>query len=185
MHGHAMKISASIQQRLACLGDASRYRLVMALASGPRCVSDLADDVGLSQSCTTRHLQALQAMGLVRRMRDGKRVMVQLNRDEPEAGPMLDWVLERVRTGLAPGSGSRGAVRHHRQSQPDRGKRKDSGGRAGPSKDRNGGTPEPEAPAAIETAISPVDSEPAQSNGDEGARQGPFRRPDTIEDYLL
>ncbi|MFI5371197.1 MAG: ArsR/SmtB family transcription factor, partial [Candidatus Eisenbacteria bacterium] len=118
MHDHAMMIGPPLQQRLACLGDASRYRMVVALASGERCVSELAAAVGLSQSCTTRHLQALQAAGLVHRIRYGKRVMVGLCRDEPELGQLLDWVLSRARDGRSGGgdgrNGRRGKMRAKR-----------------------------------------------------------------------
>jgi len=159
MHGHAMNIGSSTQRRLACLGDASRYRLVMALATGARCVTDLAAAVGLSQSCTTRHLQALQAVGLVERVRDGKRVMIRLKRDEPEAGSMLDWVLERVRSGAATGSGSRPAT---------------------------GGRSQGKKPVRAPRGMPEDETAPPSANGDEeAARPEPMRRPDTIEDYLL
>jgi DNA-binding transcriptional ArsR family regulator len=80
------------RELLACMGNASRFRLVQALADGSRCVSELAREVGLSQSCTTRHLQALERGGLVARARDGKRVMVRLSGDEP-ALSLLAWAL--------------------------------------------------------------------------------------------
>jgi hypothetical protein len=49
-------------------------------------VSQLARAVRLSQSCTTRHLQALEAAGLVKGWRDGKRVVFRLEpRDEAAA----------------------------------------------------------------------------------------------------
>jgi DNA-binding Lrp family transcriptional regulator len=50
---------------LACLGDSSRFRLVLSILEHERCVSELAGDVGLSQSCTTRHLQYLEREGIV------------------------------------------------------------------------------------------------------------------------
>ena len=46
-------------------------------------MTDLARQVGLSQSCTSRHLQALLRQGLVQRSRDGKRVMFRIDHDEP------------------------------------------------------------------------------------------------------
>ena len=207
MHGHAMKIGSSTQRRLACLGDASRYRLVMALASGARCVSDLAEAVGLSQSCTTRHLQALQAAGLVRRVRDGKRVMVRLERDEPEVGAMLDWVLERVRAAArAPQSRGPGPASHasnsngsRRGGHPGRAARPGAprpaaGSRSGVG---NGGSPAPRTPEPVEISAATEAVEAAGKPGTDGALDRdherdvgegegrPIRRPDTIEDYLL
>ncbi|MBI1798377.1 MAG: metalloregulator ArsR/SmtB family transcription factor [Candidatus Eisenbacteria bacterium] len=77
---------------LACLGDASRYELVLRLLDGERCVSDLARAVGLSQSCTTRHLQTLSRNGLVHGTRQGKRVLFKLCLERPAVGDLLRWV---------------------------------------------------------------------------------------------
>ncbi len=77
---------------LSCLGVASRFRLVGALSAGERCVGDLALAVGLSQSCTTRHLQALERAGVVRSRREGRRVFFQLRTDRGLDG-LLRWAL--------------------------------------------------------------------------------------------
>lgn len=63
---------------LASLGAPSRFRIALCLLEGDRCVGDLATAIGLSQSCTTRHVQALERNGVVRSRRDGKRVLVAL-----------------------------------------------------------------------------------------------------------
>jgi DNA-binding transcriptional ArsR family regulator len=77
---------------LACLGDASRFRLVLSLLERERCVTELAGEVGLSQSCTTRHLQYLEREGLVRGVRQGKRVVFQLRSDRARVRDLLAWV---------------------------------------------------------------------------------------------
>lgn len=87
---------------MACIGDASRFRLVQALRGGARCVTDLAVEVGLSQSCTTRHLQALERGGVVCGVREGKRVMYDLRREEPALGPLLAWAMPADHLGQAP-----------------------------------------------------------------------------------
>lgn len=69
---------------MACLADQSRFRIVFALAGAEQCVSDLARQVGLSQSCTTRHLQSLARRGLVRGSRRGRQVVFSLCFDSPE-----------------------------------------------------------------------------------------------------
>lgn len=74
-----------MRRLLACLGDPSRFALAQALLPGERCVTELATLVGLSQSCTTRHLQALAREGLIRSRRDGKRVLCRLAHDEATA----------------------------------------------------------------------------------------------------
>lgn len=83
-----------LRRLMSCLGDPSRFQLVSQLARGERCVSDLAQQVGLSQSCTTRHLQALQREQIVRRERAGKRVLFRLCLDEPQVGDLLAWAIE-------------------------------------------------------------------------------------------
>jgi DNA-binding transcriptional ArsR family regulator len=81
------------QPLLACLGEASRFRLVKALAEADRCVGELAEAVGLSQSCTTRHLQALERVGLVRGCREGRRVRFRLRAEVPGLSELLGWAL--------------------------------------------------------------------------------------------
>jgi DNA-binding transcriptional ArsR family regulator len=63
---------------LASLGAPSRFRIALCLLEGDRCVGELALAIGLSQSCTTRHVQELERNGVVRSRRDGKRVLVAL-----------------------------------------------------------------------------------------------------------
>lgn len=77
------------RDRMACLADESRFRIVLALAAAEQCVSDLARSVGLSQSCTTRHLQALARRGLVRGDRRGRQVVFALQLDAPEIRVVL------------------------------------------------------------------------------------------------
>ena len=79
---------------MACLGEPSRFQLVRALIGGARCVTDLAAEVGLSQSCTTRHLQALERRSVVRGTRDGKRVLYRIRNDRADLMPLIAWAME-------------------------------------------------------------------------------------------
>jgi len=90
---------------LACLGDSSRFRLVLSILEHERCVSELAGDVGLSQSCTTRHLQYLEREGIVVGVRQGKRVVFRLQSDRPRVRELLAWVLAAPPVDL-PGAGN-------------------------------------------------------------------------------
>ena len=105
--------------RMACLADASRFRIVLTLLEAELCVSELASRVGLSQSCTTRHLQALQGVGLVRGSRDGKRVMFRAEQGARDVFDLLGATLGVERAGQAgkpatrssrPGRAARGAA---------------------------------------------------------------------------
>jgi len=96
-----LKAAQQFRTQLACLGEASRYGLVRLLQARSRFVTELAGEMGLSQSCTTRHLQALKRCGLVCAERRGKRVMYRLCSEDPSAATLLDWALGD-RTAAAP-----------------------------------------------------------------------------------
>ena len=80
MHVYAMEHRpAQLHGALAALAAPRRFELLLLMLSGvDRSVSQLAEAVGLSQSCTTRHLQALARAGLVKGVRDGKRVVFRI-----------------------------------------------------------------------------------------------------------
>jgi|LSQX01.2.fsa_nt_gb ArsR family transcriptional regulator len=54
------------------LGDQTRLRLICALLHGERCVHELADIVGMSQSAVSHQLRILRQAHLVRYRRDGR-----------------------------------------------------------------------------------------------------------------
>src|SRR5262245_31735829 len=80
MHAHAMEHRpAQLHGALSALAAPKRFDLLLLMLAGAdRSVSQLAEEVGLSQSCTTRHLQALARAGLVKGIRDGKRVVFRI-----------------------------------------------------------------------------------------------------------
>lgn len=170
---------ARTQGMLACLAVPSRFRLVRAIAEADLCVGELALRVGLSQSCTTRHLQALERAGLVERHREGRRVRYRLH---PEAGAsrrLLDVVLGGELPLPVAATGPSPSQRPHRgrlaqssglgKSLPKGTLRDDGSVRAD---DRDAVRPE---------AHDPRDTEPPDGND---APTRPFRR-QVIEDYLL
>ncbi len=84
MHERAMQSDpAELQRSLACLAHASRFQILLRLLARPWFVSELAHEVKLSQSCTTRHLQAMGRVGLVRSVRSGRRVFFEAERGAP------------------------------------------------------------------------------------------------------
>lgn len=54
--------------------DCTRLRILIALIEGERCVQELADTLGLSQSAVSHQLQSLRAQHIVNFRRDGKSV---------------------------------------------------------------------------------------------------------------
>ena len=57
---------------LRALGTPHRLAIVLELATGPRCVHELVQSLGISQSLTSQHLRVLRSNGLVVGARRGK-----------------------------------------------------------------------------------------------------------------
>src|SRR5690242_21322376 len=83
---------AELRVALAALAPPKRFELLTLALQGERCVSELAAAVGLSQSCTTRHLQALERAGLVRGVRQGKRVLLRVEPRSVELAALVGRV---------------------------------------------------------------------------------------------
>lgn len=81
-----------VQELLLVLADRSRFHMLCVLAERPVHVSELGRAVGLSQSCATRHVQALTSAGAVECRRDGKRVMVQVRTDDDVVRTLVSWM---------------------------------------------------------------------------------------------
>lgn len=191
------------RQRLACLTEPSRFRIALTLIRGESCVSSIALEVGLSQSCTTRHLQALEREGLVARERAGKRVLYRLRFDRPE--------IESVRAlihppgGVPPAPGATGGPKPPRASGA--GGRREPRAEAGRTATAASSSPAepspglpgrrdgayeagsgeaPEARSAGNTATEGVMESVGPDRGEATAASGhPVQRPGDLEDYLL
>ena len=176
---------------MAVLAPPRRFELLLLLlARADRSVSQLAAAVRLSQSCTTRHLQALERAGLVKRVRDGKRVVFQPAPRDATAEAVLGSL-----------SGDRVAPARAGARRPAAGPK--AAGRKPPATRRAratrlGKTPTPPAaPAARSRArrgesAAPVtnDSPPAKESGNSSAPASepasvPAWRRSDLEDYLL
>ncbi len=68
----------AVADRLKVLAEAARLRVLNELRSGPRNVSELMADTGLSQANLSKHLQVLHTHGFVSRRRQGLFVIYQL-----------------------------------------------------------------------------------------------------------
>ena len=72
-------------ERIAALfkafGDPTRVHILTLLSQGERCVSQIAEGVGLSQSAISHQLQVLKQMGLIRYRREGKNLLYRLADD--------------------------------------------------------------------------------------------------------
>lgn len=81
----------------AAMGDPSRLRILLRLARGERCVSELADLLGISWPAVSQHLGLLRRLKLVRSRRDGRHVYYAL--DDHHVQRLLEVSLEHVRLG--------------------------------------------------------------------------------------
>ncbi len=155
-----------LHEVFAVLAPPRRFELLALLvAGGNRSVSQLAEAVGLSQSCTTRHLQALEMMGLVRGERDGKRVVFRVHATDAAAGSVLAS-LGVGGTALEPGEYD---ARPRTEALPT------------PPRPAARTRPAARIPAP-ETVVSPPVAESAIESA---TRPAPVRRRDEIEDFLL
>jgi DNA-binding transcriptional ArsR family regulator len=66
---------------LRALGTPHRLAIVLELADGPRCVHELVDGIGISQSLASQHLRVLRTTGLVTGVRRGKETVYTLADD--------------------------------------------------------------------------------------------------------
>lgn len=191
MHPHAMNYSRpAAQTLLACLGEESRFRLVQALIGGARCVTDLAAEVGLSQSCTTRHLQSLERRKLVSGRRDGKRVFYRIREDDPGLLALLGWALSDPK-----GAAGVRAWRLGARGFGSPGVGKPARAAPGPVSPATGAAPPPRPSAEVadrprpesrqEISGSVSESWPPPSHPTSAPRHARRRGSSDIEDYLL
>ncbi len=110
---HVCAMNHPVQRLFATIGDPSRFKVLSVLVEGDYCVSEIAERVGLSQSCTTRHLQVLQREGIATRTRAGKKVMFRLADGSPEMTRLLEWALIK-----RPGRSFPPTARHDRMVAP-------------------------------------------------------------------
>jgi DNA-binding transcriptional ArsR family regulator len=68
----------AVADRFKVLAEAARLSVLNELRSGPRNVSELMADTGLSQANLSKHLQVLHTHGFVSRRRQGLFVIYQL-----------------------------------------------------------------------------------------------------------
>lgn len=93
MFNQMVKCSSIILDRtFGALADPTRRRILEQLASGDRCVTDLARPYSMSLPAISKHLRVLERAGLVRRRRDGR-----IHRLKLQAAPMKQaqqWIEE-------------------------------------------------------------------------------------------
>jgi ArsR family transcriptional regulator, zinc-responsive transcriptional repressor len=69
---------ADAAELLRALGTPHRLAMILELAANPRCVHELVERVGISQSLASQHLRVLRTTGLVTATRRGKETVYNL-----------------------------------------------------------------------------------------------------------
>ena len=72
---------ANAVELLRALGAPHRLAIVLELTGGPKCVHELVDVLGISQSLASQHLRVLRAAGLVSGAHRGKETSYTLTDD--------------------------------------------------------------------------------------------------------
>jgi len=83
----------------SAMADPRRILIIYALAKEPHTVNDLAEEIGISQPATSRHLRTLRDCGLVNTVRIGPSVEYSLS--DPRLVEALDLLRSVLRDQLA------------------------------------------------------------------------------------
>ena len=75
------RTAAQVAELFRALSDASRVRIISALAGCEMNVSALAETVGVSESAVSHHMRGLRQMRLVRARKEGRQVFYCLDDD--------------------------------------------------------------------------------------------------------
>jgi uncharacterized protein YndB with AHSA1/START domain/DNA-binding transcriptional ArsR family regulator len=75
-----VEVQVDVRRALAAMGEPTRFRIVELLADRSRTVGEVAQALGALQPQTTKHLQALEAAGVIRVHKLGRRRVARLER---------------------------------------------------------------------------------------------------------
>lgn len=73
------EVEDRLDRAFTALGDPVRRALVARLSRGEATVNELAEPFSITKQAVSRHIQVLEAAGLITRSRDGQRRPCQLN----------------------------------------------------------------------------------------------------------
>jgi ArsR family transcriptional regulator, lead/cadmium/zinc/bismuth-responsive transcriptional repressor len=93
--------AAALAETFKVLGDATRVRILDALAREEVAVCDLAAALGLTQSAVSHQLRLLRSMRLVRSRRDGRHIYYTV--DDDHIAKLFKQGLEHVQEQVAGG----------------------------------------------------------------------------------
>ena len=86
----------SIASILKAFGHQDRLRIIALLAHGELTISELVQILKLSQPRVTQYIKALEAVGVLERIREGSWVFSRINRQDPVMFALLESVLKAI-----------------------------------------------------------------------------------------
>ena len=84
----------AIAELFKAFGDPTRVEILSLLLQQERCVGDIADGIGLSQSAVSHQLRLLKQLHLIKYRREGKNILYSLADDHVRT--ILEMGLEHV-----------------------------------------------------------------------------------------
>jgi len=91
----------TLSETFRLLGDPSRLKILLCCSGGPKPVSQISQELELSQSLVSHHLRLLRAARLVRGVRRSKNVFYEI--DDAHVGDMLHGMVNHIAEGTGIG----------------------------------------------------------------------------------
>lgn len=91
------ELGRGLAETFSAMGDPNRATILLYLARGERCVSELAGLLGVSESSVSQHLRLLRTLRLVKSRKEGRHVYYTL--DDHHVEKLLEVCLEHVMGG--------------------------------------------------------------------------------------
>lgn len=87
------KKGTKLVSKFSALGDATRYTLFQHLLKDDGiCVSELANEVQISNAGVSQQLKIMEQAGIITRQREGQKICYRINRSNPENKKLLDLI---------------------------------------------------------------------------------------------
>ena len=88
------KSESAMVRMFSAVGDPTRFKLVRILARRENiCVSEIAEEVGISTAGASQHLKILENAGLVDRNRMGQKICYTVNKNSADNKKLFEMVL--------------------------------------------------------------------------------------------
>ncbi|MDX1765975.1 MAG: metalloregulator ArsR/SmtB family transcription factor [Candidatus Saccharimonadales bacterium] len=88
--------TTALVKKFDAIGDANRLKIIQVLSNNKEiCVSEVAEQVGITTAGVSQHMKVLENAGLVERNRMGQKICYTISKKDKDNRKMLDMVLGR------------------------------------------------------------------------------------------